>query len=397
MSRRIFFFNLFIISLLLTSQVIATSIKPPKHQFSYSPGSEYTFSFQVDHSGPIEVGVEGNLAEYVQDLQAVPKTEGGSIYELKGKIVLPENLTPGRKEARVFVTTPVPERQYGQKSASVSARSRIIVPVFTFVPTPGKFIEILKFNADIFAKKNSLSFYEVLVKSIGEENIDEISGRIEFLTSQNYSVPLTKAVNVNTNSEVKLLAEWQPPEELDYGNYPLHVIVTYDGNEVKLTDRRFTYGSKTLLIKEIIPLKIQAGTINAVNVMVNSVWNEPLEFVAKFDLLDSNNQEVGINGESPVIKVETQGSATATWYLDAKNLKVEEKFKGRVQIEVNGGENTEKIFNLEVVESAPESLAGDAIATGKERFNLTTLAIIILIILALIGAIIWFRNRPEEI
>src|SRR3989344_5093887 len=135
-------FNIIILFvLILSSSVFAIIMTPAGKDIVYEGEKDETcgFSIKTNEDAILSFRVEGDLKDFVNFTYITAKVKEDIWYPIDCRIKIPKNLAPGPHEASIITVE-------GESPGGVGAVAGLLFPVRIFVPYPGKYLEIQKFE-----------------------------------------------------------------------------------------------------------------------------------------------------------------------------------------------------------------------------------------------------------
>jgi hypothetical protein len=269
----LFFFILFI------NYVNAIGISPPIIEVNPEPNLNKEFQATVLSTSGKDINVhvftEGVLKDYIklkEDNVKLPKFGSVDIHfslELPPKL----NLEPGKQYGYVMVEEGTP----ASGSGKFQVRTSVGLTILMFIPYPGKYIEITKFDVPNIKENENLPI-EIEIVSRGNETINQIDTTLEVYKDNIRldTLYLDKITNLGSGKKSYFSTEvntknYQP------GTYNVKLRFLYDNNKLE-AERDFKIGT---LYLEIINYtkKHYKDEISKFAVKAKSYWNDPIDNV----------------------------------------------------------------------------------------------------------------------
>ena len=380
---------------LFSSYVNALAITPPKINLAYMPGTHQEFMFKVIEAENLEVSLEGDLSDI--NKKPIIIDNGNGMYFVKVEFDVPINMTPGEHSLNVLFGD-LGKSEAG-KSASVSAKMKMRVPISFIVPYPNKYLKVNGWEWDKKVIKGNPLHISINLHSYGKEKVNKVNGKIivkdMFEKNLVQEKSVSEASNINLDEEANLEGSMMIPDNWPFGIYNVKAVLNYDGQEINTQEYYFVYGDLLLEILNVSPLEIGKGAIVPLNIEVQNYWSEKVNFAAKVRLYDLNGNLVveGVSSQGEVVPL---GNGMIKLYLEGTNLKV-----GDYNLEVllsYQGKETKKSFVLKVTDKKNEVEAGKEILNQEsddDIFFMTSSLLVIIILLLLLGIIFMFRKNKE--
>jgi len=387
------FFILCLISL-LSFYVEALAITPPKINLNYFPGTYQEFVFKVTDTENLEVDLEGDLLNNAK--KPFITDEGKGLYFVKVGLDIPINLSPGDHSLDVLFGDKGKDGE--KKSASISAKMKMRVPISFIVPYPNKYMKINRWNWDKNVVKGNPLHVAINVHSYGKEKVDKVSGKIivkdMFEKNLIQEQSLSEASNINLDEEAELEGLLMLPDEWPFGNYNVKAILNYDGQEFDTQEYYFIYGDLLLEIIGVKPLEISKGAIVPITIEVQNYWSEKVDFAAKVKVYDFNGNLI-VEGVSSQGDVPPLGKGAIKLFLEGTDLK-ESDYNLEVLLSYRGKE-TKKNFVLKVTDQKNEVEVGEEVLLNRENENdnFFMITLVIIVVILILGIIYIFRRNQE--
>ncbi|MEK6894131.1 MAG: hypothetical protein AABX10_01580 [Nanoarchaeota archaeon] len=269
---------LFVLFLFFASVNIATAfgITPAQKVVDYSPGTEYTSSFDIINSENKRVNLvilpEGELSQGVALSQyyvtLMPETKSVTI---KYSVRIPSGLSPGPHYVDIVITE-VPDTSTG--TTFVGSIVGIITKVLVDVPYPGKYAESALSVST--TKEGKIAFIMPFV-SKGKLNIARARAVIDIYTPLNEKVVSisTQEIEVLSGERKELAVEWDA-SSAPSGRYRAYATILYDESILNL-ESEFSVGKDTLEIKSVEVNDFSLGEIAKFEFLLENSLNSPVD------------------------------------------------------------------------------------------------------------------------
>lgn len=323
---------------LLINEVSAIGVSPGKIELDFKPNDKGVYTFVVHNSKTADLNVVfntfGEFSEYLtlETDEDVIGPEQSKEYSFNYSF--PTSLPPGKHRTDIFI---------GEKTETeqgiVGAVAAVGLVFTVNVPYEGKYLET-EISAEDSVAGDNVTFV-VILKSLGKENINSITGDLEIYNQNNETLSTitfpqesieglsSKQVNLVWNSGNNLEGQYTAKLKLDYDNI---------GSEAST---KFRLGILKVKILDLVDKSLVKGKINKVEVLTESIWNRQI---------DNAYAEVEFNGK----KVRTDEISYQPWekktissFADATDIGTGEY---NLKVTLYFGEETEsKDFKVRVV------------------------------------------------
>lgn len=379
MSQQFFFFS-FVFFFLFVGSSFAFQVVPAKAEHAYVPGTEHTSKFTVNGLSDIDVKVGGDLTIDDVDLDITPL---GNRFVVELTYVIPEVPGFGQKGFYLLISEKRPELE----ASTIDARVQLKIPIRYTVPYPDSYLEL----DDIFWDKQAFrgnDFYVLTkVKNIGQQDLIDYESYVVIFNGETevdrFFVSDLSPISAGTTKE--LVAMWTVPEDFDSGRYEIMSVVEYGSDEFNTQKYYFQVGDLDVNVVGVSTSAVEAGTVTAVDVTLESKWGEELDTVAVISLLDASGTVVG-EFRSATVAVPIMGQEDVTVYVDATDLQ-EGIYTLQTYAEFADQKSEAKIYPLQL--AAPGSLKKETASVSAQSqntsiggFELTSAHFYLIIILA---------------
>lgn len=270
MVKRLTILLVIVLVLMPLVQANALGISPSIFKLYFEPELERTFIFKVFSSDPnetISAGIQGDLAEYFE----ISKTSflGQGQFEVHMK--LPSTLSSPGNHRVLVVAAPVVDTEQLEGIEGVAV---VRAPIDIFVPYPGKYIEAEFDVKDASAGEDTT--FEIDIHNLGTDDL-MITPKLDIYDLNNNKLE-SKILNTEEflSKEEKIIEGIIDSSEYAPGKYTAKVVVDF-GEVLELEDE-FRMGQLLVNITDY-SYEFITGEINKFDVMVESLWNLPLEGV----------------------------------------------------------------------------------------------------------------------
>ena len=337
-------FLILLLLILISRMVFSIALTPPELNIIYDSEKEVGcgFNFSPDKEGDISFRVEGDLKDSIDLTSQNFKVKKNAWYSSLCVIKLPANLSPGPHEANIIVVE-------GKNPGGVGAVAGIIFPVRIFVPYPGKYLDIKRYNLNDIAIDDIANF-KLEVISRGEEKINNAKAEIiiKDKAEKIYGKTQSNSISLEKNQEGTLLAEWNS-SGTPAGIYDAEAVVFYDNKQAK-ESKEMKIGELRVDILDIKYDKALTNSIIKFDLNLKSVWNSPItDAFLTLDIFDGNNKFIKeIKGENFEIGPWLEIEKSIFW--DTKGLEPG-KYKGTFKVIHSNGRSSEKTIRIDLNQS----------------------------------------------
>lgn len=346
-----------------------SGVSPGTYTLNFEPNSEavFNFNFLGDIDSSYEVYAEGNLAQYAT-LNVDELNGGGSVNVL---IEFPSSLEPGPHVLYVGA------RESSGNKAGISVNSNVRGQIIVSVPYPGKYVTMQFFVEN--ASMGEEVKMKVLLDGLGNEDAN-FDGKIKIYDERG---KFLEEFNIGEYT-VSALERKEVLFDLDTTPYPAgrYFAEAYFEYESGVLLQRVPFRLGELIVNIIdATRKLDRGTINEFNVIVESEWNDPIDNVyAEVNVFGQN-----IKFTTPSIRLEGFSRANLTGFFDTTGI-IEDNFNVNVKVFYED-KFTEKFVKLGFKDDVNYFLIGIITAT----------VIFLIIIVILIIITIKLRRIKDEI
>ena len=283
---------IFLVSLVLITNVSALGITPARTTVDFEPGFSRTVPFSVINSE----GKDMNIVVYVQgEINASIGVKENTFTisadeesrQSSFDINLPSSLSPGLHVGEVVVMQ-LPEKS-GTSEAFIGAALAVVTQVYVYVPYPGKYAEA-SLNI-INANQGEEVTFVIPVMSRGEFDLVSVKANVEIFNKlgENVGSFNTNEIGVAGGARGELVHKWKA--DVPVGTYRAEVVVMYDGELISL-EGEFNIGLETLELKQIEVNDFSLGDIAKMEMLVENKWSEPI--VGAYTQTEIYNEDGGL-------------------------------------------------------------------------------------------------------
>lgn len=384
--RKIILFFIFL--LLILPFVSSFGVTPAQRVFSYEPGTEQKYSFEIINSENKKVDLmivpQGELNESViLSTKSVSFTPDIPSVKIEYIVKVPSELKPGRHSADILVVE-TPTSNSG--TTFIGSVIGIVTKVVIDVPYPGKYLDS-SFN--INKEKNGDLTFTIPLVSKGDLDIVKVRADIDI-----FSPAGEKVVSVSTNElsvpslERRELYAKLDTSTLSTGSYRAVANILYDGETLSL-EKEFFVGGGGLAIKNIKvdTSNFKLGGIAKFEFVVENKQNVPVE-EAYVLMQVFENGKVFSEFKSATYEIDSFGSKSIIAFWDTKDVHVG-KYDTKAFVN-SEQEPIEARLTLDVREDEIIVIGtGYVISSSSGGSSLVTILIIVIGVLVLLN-LVWF-------
>jgi hypothetical protein len=353
-----------------------------------------------DYSIPIKMSVEGELADYVKlntyDFILGPKSTPSGIFYVDFTVSLPEKVEkPGTYKIWIFAT----ENPEQTNTAGIGAKLRMGMPIFVYVPYPGKYVEFIPRENSV--KIDNPNVNQTITFSIdainrGNETIGDAKVIFSIYDPDDKSVTTftTEGKPMPPSEKVTFTEDWLA-NNVRPGRYKLVTRMVYDGYRVEQT-KEFLIGSPTAKIINLFYSPIVEGTIGKITADVGSEWNSRIPGMSILLEIRKGDFYTGVRSETFDLNPWQEVNITMFWDTS--------KIAGGLTAAVAGATISEgpgeysgnaTVYYLNGTHSVPFSLT--VIPKGFQ-FTTENVLIILAVVLAIIFAVsaLFYKRRSKK-
>jgi len=386
----------FLVSVLMLSNVLALGVSPGRTTFDFKPGLERTIDVIVinsDHlDAEIRTEIKGELGEYVSLKESTfDMGSGEDERQFSFDISLPGSLSPGLHKGEVIF---IQSSGGGEGDVLIGAELAVATQIFVHVPFPGKYLES---ELNIFGTEEKKTFVLVLVNR-GEEVIEKASAEIGIVDAQGNEVASLESseVSLKPGERKEVSAVWDV--NVPIGRYIANVVLDYDGNKV-LLKKEFEVGQFVLDLLQISVNDFSIGEVAKFNMIVENKWNEPIsDAYAEMRVFDDEFNELA-NMKSATYSVPAGLRTTMVYYWDTKDIALG-LYNANI-ILYYAGKKTQQDLKLDVDTDSITVIGLGYVISSEESGGdggLVRILVIVIILLVLVN-LLWFlvfRKRLKK-
>jgi hypothetical protein len=230
--RTAFIFLFLLFFLFSANAAFAIGISPSRIILDFEPGLSKTIDYVAinneNRTLNISMYVSGDLADYITLSMQSAEIRPNSNIRFSARIALPDEIAPGKHEARIGVVEAMPVG--GMVGAVAGAESQLWI----MVPYTSDWIEA-SLSVISGSVNESVSFM-LSITSLGNKPINANS-TIEVFDSAGRSLRMLTlpSISLDPNSTSRLTASWQPEQP---GNYLAKATIRY-GDKITMTEIKF--------------------------------------------------------------------------------------------------------------------------------------------------------------
>lgn len=361
-------FSLIAVLFCMSFTTAALGISPAKKNIDFSPGAEYTFTYNVYSDTPdrkIEVYAEGDLAEYVSFSRTDLSGGGDVVVTLR----LPDSIdTPGPHTLLIGAKELPTEQEF------IGVAINIRAVIYVFVPYPGKYAEVELSVPD--GNTGDKIPVQVYVINRGKEDITaETSVAFKTLDGQTVETMTFLPLSIPVGHE-DYFRKYLDTTNIKAANYIAEATVNYNGDQ-RVVNQTFRVGSLFVNITNMTT-RLQQRGIQKFFVGIESRWNNDLPEV--YADVNVSNEAGSTVFRTPSLDLPKWSRKELTGYLDTDVL--EGKYLTAVTLHY-AGQTTLAHGELYVYKYSPLLVASVIIG-------------IIVIVLMIIAGIVWFIRRSKK-
>ena len=273
------------ILLILSTGALAIGIKGPVKYFEvFTPNKQIVLEYEVLSNMPsmdVSVGTEAppGMESYISADTTGFFLKNGDTHPLTVTMNLPAEIQqPGPHEFFVIAGESPPKMRGQSAAASGAVKSKIII----FVPYPGKYVEG-EFDAPSVKEGEEMAI-DLILKNLGGENINRLSANVEIYDHEGNVIEKLQAYEPGNKNDFemtiaaeqtrKMYVDWTPAVGLK-GAFDATAYVKFDDKETTVNGT-FIIGYKDVEFLNTTPVLYKGG-VTEYHVLINSLWNEPLE------------------------------------------------------------------------------------------------------------------------
>lgn len=387
MNRRFFVFSIFLVlAVLMISSISALGVTPGRKIVNFVSNGEIESSFRIINSESralnLKISLNGDLSSGFLIGQKEVSIGPGEEKEVSYKLKLPESVEPGTHIQEIVI-----EEIPGANGGSIGATVGVITQLYVKKSYPGKYAQV-EFNIES-AEQSQEVLFSLPVFNLGEENLDEVSAKINVYDSKGESVAIISSgkIGVAVDERKEISAGWKA--DVAPGVYTAKAVVSYDGKSENL-EKSFTIGEKVLDLVNVNVKGFSIGGIAKFEMSVENKWSSDIKGVYSQTTVFGKDQNMIVEFKSPTEDIPALSNHTFFSYWDTEGLdiglynatiylKYGEKFsKKNVQFNV-GADSIETI-------GLGYSIYGSNPSGSNGKMNIL---IIIIVVLVLIN-VLWF-------
>jgi hypothetical protein len=378
--KRIFFFLFFLV--LLCGSVSAIGMSPPLYRIDFQEETQLNLSFAIlNRDGAatnIRVFADGSeLSEYVTFSETEFEFDGTAPYGITATLDMPsysEVSSFGKQRINInaeeFVTT-------GGTFAAVTA---VEGAIFVQVPQPGLYAEITDFSVD-----HTVAGYdtqaEVELTNRGTDTISSGELSLQIFESENTILNTFLVQDIDLNpAESKSFTIDIPSDSYVSAKYEAVVSFDYTSTRDPATDTKSFFVGSTDIELVNYTSSLISGSINRVNITLQSLWGSPLTNVRGLLVVGDSQQSL------PVIDFNPFEEQVVSAFIDIPltNATQEEGVLSLTASAENG--DFSRDYDLSFDLTLP-----------KEEFNVNiTLIILVVAVVLIIGVLVILLLRKQK-
>lgn len=251
----------------------AFGVTPARTNFDYSPGTQFTGSFDVVNTEKeplnLVILIQGELNKSISVSQASLKlSPNEDSAHIEYSVSVPAGLSPGDHFGEIVILQIPESTNSGQ--TYVGAVVGVVTQVAIFVPYPGKYIES---DLSISDSAGVISFVMPLL-SKGQLDVARAKAVIDIYTPLNEKVAslATNEVGVLSGTRKEVAVTWST-EDVTPGRYRAEATLIYDESTSNF-EKEFSVGSQLLELKHVEVNDFTLGEIAKFEFLVENTWSE---------------------------------------------------------------------------------------------------------------------------
>ncbi len=377
----IFSLFLILITIMISSNVLALGVAPSSTDMVFSPNSEQSVEMAILNNDNRDITVviyaEGELAEYISISEPlIDISSSQQKVKTSYKVSMPSKIDKQGLHETNIVIREIPKTTGGE--TAVGASLAIISKLNLFVPYTGKYAEI-KLMAPHF-ELNKESNFAVEVHNLGTEKIltgyvvidiyGPLNNKIKTLTSKEFSL--------DSKQKTVVVVPWTP--DISSGEYVAEATLVYDEKETK-EKKAFTLGELSVSIESISVENFRLGGIAKFDILVANNWNTPIPNVYATTTVTDNKGTEYLQFKTAALDVPAFGREKLEAYWDTSKV-----LPGPYKLDIvlnYLGKTSRKLFDISV-EQNRILVSAAAVAPAVQ----TTIMRIVYILIILVGALI---------
>lgn len=320
--------------IIISFNVNAITLQPPKIEINFQPGMEYSGSYNVkndytDQKIPVYITVSGDMNESfnLDDKEYIIPENSWQPFNFK--IKMPDDIEPGDHAQYITIN------EGAKETGMVGAVAGVALLVVISKPYPGKYLSV---NLEVQdGKINEDINFKVTVENKGVEDVDSLTGEIKIFDSKENLVDTINFVSgsVNSGGNREFNEKWKTDKR---GEYKAEVVLNYDSNIGK-SKSKFKVGELLVEILSVNAEPVKKDGIARFDINVQSDWNSKINNIHTEVIVDDKISK----GES--FALEGWESKNVTVYFDTTGLS-EGEYNSLVKLYY---ESKEKSMNTKLI------------------------------------------------
>ena len=374
--------------------VYAIGVSPGRRILDYNPDSIVETYIQIHNregeKKTVDILVKGNLAQYITiDNKEIQFDKGETIKTVPLKIVIPRDLSPGRKEGIVEIS----EKEtldVVEDSTAIGARLQVLSFIILDVSVIGKYAGL---NLNIVPNEVETKFLSTVVNE-GREliqsaklmiHIYKSSTLINELESDTFSLLVGERKEITFNSV------------LDDGSYNIISVLNYDGKVYKVENKLKIDFKKLLEVISVGVDEFNLGEIAKIGINVKNIGQYKVDdLYAVMEIYGNRDKIAEITSER--LEINIGENALLNVYWDTKNIRIG-KYNAKVTLYYSD-KKTENNLEIIVEENNIKTnlLTGGAVVDDdkKTRIKPMTFIAVVFVLIVIINIILFVRYKKRK-
>lgn len=301
MNKKIYL--LFILGIILISNVMALGITPGRTTFDFEPGARKEVEFTVINSEGQDtdfvVLIRGELNESLGVSEAsFNMAANENEKKLKYILQMPSEISPGPHTAEIVVFQ-LPKK-LPTSDAFVGASVGVATQIYLNVPYPGKYAEA-DMNV-VGADASGKITFVIPIQSRGDLDIVRARANIDIYSPVNEKIATVKTneISILSGERKEIAAVYDG--NLNPGNYRAVATVLYDEQTLDI-EKQFSVGERNLELKEVVVNDFTLGGIAKFEMLIENKWSESITGAYAQMLIYNKDGEVMADFKSPTYDI----------------------------------------------------------------------------------------------
>lgn len=391
MNKKVLFVGMmFLLGVLLVSNVSALGVTPARTTIDFEPGLKRTVSFSVVNSEhkdmTLIISPQGDLnASISLKENSVSMSSGEESKQLSYEVNLPNKLSPGLHVAEVVILQ-LPEKSKTSE-AYIGAALAVVTQLYVYVPFPGKYAE-----ADlniVNAGQGEEAVFIIPIVNRGEFDLVSVKANIDIYNKLNEKITSfdTATISIGSKERKEIVSKWKA--DVPVGTYRAVVTLTYDGETINL-EKQFNIGNKELELQQLEVNNFNLGDIAKLEMLVENKWSEQISGAHVQTQIYNNKEELVADFSSPNYDIPALSKKLMVSYWDTAGVKPE-TYEAKVFLKY-AEVSTQKNLQLKVSKNKIEVIglgyvvSSEGSVEGNDLIPILIVGIIVLILMNLL----WF-------